>query len=537
MLFIQLILVGFTLYYVFVSKHLVDLAVSFFQNEYNNISINETTGFSPLIKYGIIFTLLSLLRPILSSIKSYFSVKVSIRIANNIRYGLFEDLMYIQNEYSKKYHSGDMLNRLQSDVSQVAGTIAISLPNLIGACMQFAAAFLYLLHLESRLAWILLVVVPGGIVAGKYVMKRVRELSHAIKKSDSEVQSHIQESFQNLTLLQTLEYRDNSEELLSELQEDNYSKNMKRNRFSVLSRSLVSLSFSGGFVVAFLWGIFGLAKGSVTYGLMIAFVQLVGQVQRPLLQMSDQLPTLLNSTASIDRLLEIASLPKENASQKKFLSGVSGVRFENVSFSYSDSDVLVFSDFSWDFRPGTRTAVVGPTGVGKSTMIRLMLALLSPNSGKVYIYDDKEKIQASSSTRCNLVYVPQGNSLFSGTIRENLLMGNPDATENELTEVLKCAAADFVFDLPDGLDTQCFEQGAGLSEGQAQRIAIARALLRPGSILLLDEFSSALDTATELKLLERLTSKLSSHTMIFITHREKIIDYCDSQLVLSVKNG
>ena len=198
-----------------------------------------------------------------------------------------------------------------------------------------------------------------------------------------------------------------------------------------------------------------------------------------------------------------------------------------MDFSYPEVQVL--KDFSHDFIPGSRTAVVGPTGVGKTTMVRLLLSLLKPSKGSISIYSSAASAPVCSSTRCNLVYVPQGNSLFSGTIRENLHIGDPD---EQMCEALRTAAADFVFDLPSGLDTQCFEAGAGLSEGQAQRIAVARALLRPGSILLLDEFSSALDADTEALLMERLTASLPSHTMIFITHREKIIDYCDSILRL-----
>jgi ABC-type bacteriocin/lantibiotic exporter with double-glycine peptidase domain len=295
----------------------------------------------------------------------------------------------------------------------------------------------------------------------------------------------------------------------------------------------MALAFQAAQTVAFLWAVFGISKGTVTYGMMTAFLQLVAQIQRPLVDLSSQVPSVIHATTSIDRIIELETLPCEEEVEPQMLPGTAGVRFEGVSFSYPDSIKPVLEEFTYDFKPGSRTAIVGPTGVGKSTMIRLLLSLLRPQDGSIIMYAGEQSASVSPSTRCNLVYVPQGNSLFSGTVRDNLLMGNPDATEDQLRAALHTAAADFVFDLPGGLDAHCFEAGAGLSEGQAQRIAIARALLRPGSILLLDEFSSALDAETEITLMQRLTASLADHTMIFITHRDRIIDYCTDVLRLS----
>ena len=323
--------------------------------------------------------------------------------------------------------------------------------------------------------------------------------------------------------------------MLGELQDENYSRNLKRISFSILARILMSLAFNAGYMIAFLWGVKGIATGAVTYGLMTAILQLVGQLQRPLLQASDNLPSLLHSTASIDRLVEMEELPKEDIGNSLQLRSPAGVRVKDLSFRYPDGEDQVIEHLSFDFKPGSRVAITGRTGIGKTTLLKLMLALSKPCSGSIELYSEGESFPATPETRCNFAYVPQGNTLFSGTVRDNLLMGDRNADERRMREALHIAAADFVFDLPDGLDTICSEAGGGLSEGQAQRIAVARGLLRSGSILLLDEFSSALDPGTEEQMLERLTAKeglCGGKTMIFITHRESILNFCDSELNL-----
>lgn len=524
-LFLQVVMVGLALSYVWLGKALVDEAVAHFEG--------VPEGKFSLASLAAVYVVLSMARPVVAAAKGYCETKMAVGMSNSLRQRLFENLLHLKTEYTRKYHSGDMLNRLQVDVTSVSSAFCSSIPNLFWAVVQFVAAFAYILTIDVRLAWILALIVPVAIIGGRYVTFKVRDLTLDIRRSDSSVQSHIQESFQHLTLLQSLEYTETSIDSLSGLQNDNFKKNMTRARFSVLARALIGFSFTIGYAVAFLWAVFGISKGTVTYGLMTAILQLVGQVQRPLVQASDQLPSVLRCTASIDRLEEIASLPRETAQERRFIEGTAGIRIENLSFRYFDGRSDIFTDFSFDFAPGSKTAIVGPTGIGKSTLIRLMLSLLSPTRGSLTLYSATESVPASEATRCNLIYVPQGNTLFSGTVRENLQMGDPGADEDRMKEALHTAAADFILELPDGLDTQCFEAGGGLSEGQAQRIAIARALLRPGSILLLDEFSSALDSETEDLLLQRLTSSRNGRTMIFITHRERVIDFCDAVLRLS----
>lgn len=525
MMVCHVLLAACSIGFVYVSKMLVDVAVALLGGH----SVVRGLAF-----WAAAMVIIVILRILLNALRSFLQTKTEIRLKNRLRSRLFHILLHVRNDGGARRHTGDVINRLQEDVRMVSSAFAVSLPNLLGTILQFLAAFVFLIVLDARLALVIVIVVPAGLLIGKFITGRIRNLTLDIRNSDSKVQSHLQESLQHLTLLQSLEYTDTSSTELSGLQNTLYDNEIRRTKFSIVARMFIGFAFQAGHAIAFLWGVYGISTGSVTYGMMTAFLQLVGQIQRPLVDMSSQIPSIIHATASIDRLIELENLPMEDSGESVIMDGMAGICLENVSFAYPDSDRDVLHDFTFDFKPGSRTAIVGPTGVGKSTLIRLLLSLLRPRSGTISLYTgpsgNESCVAVSPSTRGNLVYVPQGNTLFSGTIRENLLMGNPSATEEQLHDALSTAAADFVFSLPSGLDTQCFESGAGLSEGQAQRIAIARALLRPGSILLLDEFSSALDAGTETLLLERLTTRLPSHTMIFITHRDKIIDYCDNVL-------
>lgn len=518
--------------FVYVSKVMVDNATAMFAAQAAGAAETVGTIWTNLGKWACAMIGIVVFRILLNSLRSYIQTKTDVKLRNRLRSRMFDQLLNTRHENSASLHTGDLVNRVFEDVRVVASAVSVSLPNTIGSCIQFAAALIFLLILDLRLAIVIAVILPVGIIGGKYITYRLRSLTHNIRNSDSKVQVHIQESIQHKTVIQTMDYVDNSSSELIDLQSDLYGNELKRVRFSIAARIIMALCMSGGHAIVFLWGVFGISTGAVTYGMMTAFLQLVSQLQRPLLEMSSSVPSLIHAIASVDRIIEIEEIPRDKADEARHLAGVPGIKIENVTYAYPESDTEIFTDFSHNFLPGSRTAIVGPTGIGKSTLIRLLLALLTPKKGSITIYDNEE-VPISASTRCNLVYVPQGNSLFSGTIRENLQMGDPQATDEKMWWALETSAADFVKELPSGLDAPCFEAGVGLSEGQAQRVAIARALLRPGKVLLLDEFSSALDTQTEDILMERLTKALPDRTMIFITHRERIIEFCDSVLRLS----
>ena len=505
--------VGLNLFFIFVCKRLVDIATG------------AVTG--RLTVYTAIVLGVIVLRLLVNAFSVRLENLTSSKMGFNIRKDLYSNLLQAEWLGKERRHSGDTVNRLESDVNTVTDVICSDAPQALTTIIQLLAAVVFLCTLEWKLALLLVVMTPLFMVFSKVFFRRLREMTLDIRNTESAVQSHLQESLQHRLVIQSMENESRMEGRLDDLQDREYGQIKERTRFNIFARTMVSAAFSFGYIAAFLWGVYGISRGNITFGIMTAFLQLVGQIQRPVVNLTRQIPSFVYATASIDRLSELEDAPKAEAGEPLMLSGAAGVRMEGVSYRYPDGRRKVLKDLSFDFPPLSRTAIVGETGAGKSTLIRLMLALLKPVKGSVYLYDSDREVEASPSTRCNLVYVPQGNTLFSGTVRDNLRMGNPAATEEQMREALETAEAEFVFTLPDGLDTRCGEGGAGLSEGQSQRIAIARGLLRPGSILLLDEFSSSLDPETEAKLMDNLTKKAAGKTMIFITHREKIAAFCD----------
>ncbi len=468
-------------------------------------------------------------RLLLSWESARLSRKIEMSLTNRLRLNIFNHLMESRWNGKEAHHSGDILNRIIDDVPKISDILCNGVPTVMVTASQLTGALFLLSRMDVHLALALMVIMPTALLLSKSYFRKMRQLTHDIRSTESSVQEHIQESVQNRLLLRSLEYTPHSISKLASLQTGLMRKVMRHTDFSLFSRMMIQAGFTASYATAFLWGIFGIKNGVVTFGTMTAFLQLAAQIQNPMLGLSRQIPAFIRSTTSAERLADLSEEPTEQTNVTVRLEGKAGIRIEHLSFAYSENEPSIFSDLNHDFSPGSMTAIIGKTGTGKTTLMRLILALVYPTSGKVLFYNDKGKEYAASrSTRCNLSYVPQGNTLFSGTVRDNLLMGNPDATEAELITALHAAAADFVNELPDGLDTKCGEKGSGLSEGQAQRIAIARGLLRPGGIILLDEPSSSLDIETEKVLLERLRTHAKGKTLLVITHREEVTGICTS---------
>ena len=461
---------------------------------------------------------------------------LGIKAQNRMQQKMIDRMLRSKWNGKETHHSGDVLNRLETDVTNVVNFLTEIIPNSLSTLALFVGAFGYLFMMDWRLAIVIVIMIPIFILFSRVYVRQMRHLTSEVRTSDSKVQSILQETIQHRLLIKTLEGDSAAVDRLEDTQSVLRSNVVRRTKFSVFSYLVLNLGFSVGYLIAFTWAAVRLSGGTLTFGGMTAFLQLVNKIQNPARQLTHLAPQFVSVFTAAERLMELEENPLEEQGEPIELKAPCGVRFIDVAFAYDDSENNVIEHLSYDFYPTSCTAILGETGAGKTTMVRMILALLQPNSGKVEIYNEKEHHDLSPLLRTNFVYVPQGNTLMSGTIRDNLRLGKLDATDDEMAEALKRSCADFVFELPDGLDTKCTEQGGGLSEGQAQRISIARALLRNRSIMLFDEATSALDPDTERKLLQNILSKRDK-TIIFITHRPAVMEYCDQTIEIKKRHS
>ena len=513
---VGLVRITASLGFVWASKHLVDIATGV-----SNAPLKE--GIALFI--GILLTQITVI-----VFMNWWNSYTLVKSQNLLRKELFAHVMRSRWDGRERFLSGDTVNRLEEDIRVTADLLMERIPGFMITVLQLLAASAYLMHLAPNLLWVLLILMFSAVFGSKMYFRQLRKIMAHIRARDSELQQLMQESLQRRLLVLTLTKVERVLERFGWLQADIEDNTRKRLNYNAVARGFMLFGFQAGHAAAFLWGVFGIISGTVTYGMMTAFLQLVGQVQRPVAELGRQVPAFIQAITSIERLMELQELEEEPAAEELQLSGAPEVNIDNITYSYPDSERPVLKDFSCRFASGTLTVIAGPTGIGKSTLIYLILGLLKPSEGEVNINGNT----AGAALRSNFMYVPQGNSLLSGTIRSNLLAAAPEADEQQLHKVLSLAMADFVTSLPKGLDTPCGEVGSGLSEGQAQRIAIARALLRPGGVLILDESTSALDAATEEHLLQNLHDNYhGSKTIIFISHRECAMRYADAVVTVS----
>lgn len=456
---------------------------------------------------------------------------LGIRAQNRMQQQMLNRIM--QSEWHSKahHHSGDILNRLEIDVSNVVTFLTETIPNTLSVLMMFIGAFFCLFAMDKTLAVILVAIIPLFLAVSKIYMQQMRRLTREVRDSDSRVQAVMQETIQHRMVIKTLEACNDMVQRLENTQAKLRENVVRRTSFSIFSNFIINFGFALGYLIAFLWAAIRMSAGTLTFGGMTAFLQLVNKIQSPARNLTKLAPAFVSVFTAAERLMELAAEPLEEQGEPVTVGAPCGIRLENVTYKYEDGTKNVISNLSFDFRPGSCTAILGETGAGKTTLVRMLLALMKPKEGRIVLYNDMEEHTLSPRMRCNFVYVPQGNTLMSGTIRENLRLGKPSATDEEMKEALLMSCADFVFSLPDGLSTKCGEQGGGLSEGQAQRIAIARALLRDKHIMVFDEATSALDGDTECRLLANILDN-NSRTVIFITHRPAVLQYCNEQLHL-----
>ena len=485
----------------------------------------------------------------------YLQSSAEIVQQNAIRQRLFDHLLSRRlYATAERLHSGDISQRLERDITTVSGITADVLPRMVVTGVQLLGAFMLMLSMDAWLAWSLLLLTPFVALSAKYLAHRLRHMTLAIRKEESHIQMLVQESMENETAIKSVQGEGVVSRRIHDLHIELHHLVMRRTRFTVITRFLLASTFGLGYLGAFVYGGLQLKDGLITFGVMTAFLQLVSQIQSPVVSLLNMIPQIIHATASIDRIKEIENMEVEEAGMKAYgqkpqsakaeaaseqstkaeaaseQASRIGIRLDHVSYHYPDYQKIILQDFSHDFRPGTSTAIVGETGRGKTTLLRLLSGLAMPTSGSVSMYDTLGYIIPHADMRTHMTYIPQGNTMLSGTIRSNMLLARPSADEADIKRALHIAAADFVLDLPNGIDTEIGEHAVKLSEGQAQRLAIARGVLHGGSILLLDEISSSLDPATEKTLLTRLFEASPDKTIILVTHRMEAADQCDERL-------
>lgn len=519
-----------------VSKYAIDAAQKAANAQTNQDFVHYR---NMIIVFGVAILLIISGRLLLRIYAQSLTIKVQARMEMGMRSKLFTGILAKKYDEINSYHSGELMNRMTSDIKIVTEGVTGIVPNLLYFITQFVGAFVVLIIFDWKFTMVFLL---AGIVISAVTLifrGKLKSLHKEVQETDGKVRSFFQEAIESILVVKTFGVEEQFEEKGNELQSINYDAKMKRRKISICANAGFSFVFNIGYLLALVWCALKVCTKAMTYGTLTAVLQLISQIQTPFVNITKIVPQYYAILASAERIMEIEEIELEDRSEEdicveKFYNTFSEARFENIQFNYGRESVLEEGNVS--FQKGDFVAVRGISGIGKSTLMKMLLGVFKPQTGHIRLYKNGgEYVEAGPGTRGLFSYVPQGNYLFSGTLRENILLINPYATEEEIHQALEISdIKEFVCSLPEGLDTVIGEKGLGISEGQAQRLAIARALLSKAPILLLDEATSALDAETEHNVLERIKA-LNQKTCIIITHKAAALEVCNKEFVIENK--
>lgn len=456
------------------------------------------------------------------------------KLTMSLREYLFTAICKKKYEEISPYHSGDILNRITSDVDTVVSSSVTIIPNSVSIFTKIIAGLGAMVFMNPILALIILLLGVTVPAIGRFISKKYKYMHKECQRTEGRTRSFMQECFENIVVIKTFASEGPFIKRLQRYMDDNFKLKIKRTGISIAATISLYTFFTIGYYAVLLWGAGGLAKGTLTYGTLMAFLQLISQLRAPLQNVSGILPQYYSAIASAERLTELEGLRDETSLLKsedadKLKADFKSIEAKNLCFGYGAKNIL--ENCSFTAEKGDIIAITGESGSGKSTLFKLILGLYSPASGSLTVNGE---IPTDASVRPLFAYVPQGNMVLSGSIRDNISLCNPDVDEESIINAAKAAQIyDYIAALPDGLDTMLSERGAGLSEGQIQRISIARALITEAPVLLLDEATSALDESTETRVLENIR-RMTGKTVLFITHRNTSLKACDK--IMHIEN-
>ena len=515
---------------------IMSTVVSLWMVQISKTIIDNATGGNKFVTLLIVYFCLMISMQIVGIVSTLLSAVLNEKFSFGIRKQIYDKIIRSHWMDVKRYHTGDLMTRLTSDAGAIADGIIGTIPSIIILFVELLMVFVTLFIYSPLLALFAMLVAPVAAVVSFFLGKKLKKLQVKVQESESNYRSFLQESLANLLVVKSFANEDYSVDRLTTLREERFSWVFKKTKMSIASSTVMSMTFQLGYIVAFAYGAWQISTGQITYGTMTVFLTLVNRVQSPIIGLAQQIPRVVSVLASAGRVIELQSIPMEERLPEKVTSDKIGVDIKNLTFGYTDE--IVLDDVSLNIKPGEFVAVIGESGIGKTTLLRIIMSFMGNYTGKVDFYDENGLTDpANANTRRFISYVPQGNTLFSGTVRENIRMGKLDATDEEMWDALKLSAGyDFVKELPNGLYTVIGERGHGISEGQAQRIAIARAFVRKAPLLILDEATSALDENTEKEVIKGLQQLEPRPTCIVVTHRKSILAYCDREIKIENKN-